>query len=88
MRVIKQYGIHSMMDPVVFMPKGAKILKLAHKKSQPIIWAAVDTEKPFVKRLIRTFKTDEELPDEPGQYLGTVETLGMIFHCFDGGERL
>lgn len=76
-----------MSDPVVPMPRGAKILKLAHKKSNPIIWAMVDTDKPIVQRLIRTFNTDQELPDEPGIYLGTVEMLGMIFHCFDGGER-
>ena len=88
MRVIRKYQIHSMMDPVIAMPKGAKILKLAHKKSAPIIWAMVDTEKPLARRLIRVFQTDEELIDEPGQYLGTVETLGFIFHCFDGGEKL
>ncbi len=70
------------------MHKGAKILKLAHKKSLPIIWAEVNTERPVVKRLIRTFETGEELIDEPGEYLGTVEMLGRVFHCFDGGERL
>ncbi len=75
------------MDPIVEMPKGSKILKLAHKKSRPIIWAEVNTDKPIVKRLIRTFETGDELIDEPGYYLGTVEILGRIFHCFDGGER-
>lgn len=87
MRTIKPYVIHSMSNPVVNMPRGSKILKLANKKSIPTIWAIVDTDKPIVKRLIRTFKTDEELIDEPGEYLGTIETLGYIFHCFDGGER-
>jgi hypothetical protein len=87
MRVIRKYHIESMMDPIVLMPRGAKILKLANKKLKPIIWAMVDTEKPIVKRLIRTFNTEEELPEEPGQYLGTVELLGYVFHCFDGGER-
>jgi hypothetical protein len=77
-----------MLNPLIAMPKGAKILKLAHKKSNPFIWAEVDTSKPIVKRLVRTFETDQELPDEPGLYLGTVEVLGMIFHCFDGGERM
>lgn len=76
------------MDPIVPMPKGAKILKLAHKKSSPMIWAMVDTDKPIVNRLIRVFDTNEQLPEEPGEYLGTVETLGCIFHCFDGGERV
>ncbi len=87
MRSVRKYQISSMLNPIASMPKGAKILKLAHKKSTPIIWAEVDTDKPNVKRLIRTYETDQELPDEPGQYLGTVETLGIVFHCFDGGER-
>ena len=86
-RVIRQYQIHSMVDPIVAMPRGSKILKLADKKSYPSIWAIVDPDKPMVKRLIRTFKTDEELIDEPGDYLGTVSVLGYVFHCFDGGER-
>jgi hypothetical protein len=88
MRTIKQYPISSLMDPIVEMPRGAKILKLAHKKSFPLVWAEVNTERPLVKRLIRTFETNEELIDEPGQYLGTVEVLGKTFHCFDGGERV
>lgn len=87
MRTIKKYDIKSMMDPIVIMPKGAKILELAHKKSMPILWAQVDTDKPLVKRLIRSFSTEKELPEEPGEYLGTIETLGYIWHCFDGGER-
>lgn len=87
MRYIKLHQINSMMDPIIVMHKGAKILKLAHKKTKPIIWAEVDDDKPLVKRLIRTYQTGQELPDEPGKYLGTVETLGYIWHCFDGGER-
>lgn len=87
MRTIKFYTISTMMNPIILMPKGAKILKLAHKKTNPTICAIVDTNKPVVKRLIRTFKTDEELIEEPGEYLGTIETLGYVFHCFDGGER-
>ncbi len=88
MRCIKKFEIQSMMNPVIEMPKGSKILKLANKKIKPYIWAEIDTSRCLVKRLIKTYKTEEEMPDEPGLYLGTVELLGYTFHCYDGGERI
>ena len=69
------------------MPKGSKILKIFSKNGQPIIIAECRSNAPLVNRLIRIYQTGEELPDEPGLYLNTIEFIGNEWHCFDGGER-
>ena len=44
-------------------------------------------DAPIGKRLIRVYTSDEDLPDQPGQYLNTIDELGYEWHLFDGGER-
>lgn len=87
MRTIWKFKLHRISDPIVVMPKGAKIIKVGRKKTHPTIWAIVKPDAPLVRHLIRAFKTGDELPDEPGEYLETVEVLGHVWHLFDGGER-
>lgn len=84
---IKGFPLKSIMDPVVLMPKSAKILKVGRKKKEPIVWVMYREDAPIVKRLIRVYTSDEDLPDQPGQYLNTIDELGYEWHLFDGGER-
>jgi hypothetical protein len=88
MRMIKKFQLDRMTSPIVMMPRGAKILRIVEERNRPIIWAICRNDAPAVKRLIRIFRSEEELPDEPGEYLNTITTLGCEWHCFDGGERI
>ncbi len=87
MRTIKAFRLDRLTDPVVMMPRGARILRISTDGNRPTIWAICRGDVPAVKRLIRIFQSGEELPDEPGEYLNTIITLGTEWHCFDGGER-
>lgn len=87
MRTIKKFTFSSVTNPIVIMPKGSKILKIANKRSSPCIYAECRDDAPRVKRLFRIYETGSELPDEPGQYLNTIMFLGHEWHLFDGGER-
>ena len=87
MRTIKKFKLERITDPVLLMPKGAKILRISNHSDQPVLWAICRDDVPMVKRLIRIFSSGDALPDEPGQYLNTISFLGEELHCFDGGER-
>lgn len=87
MRTVWKFKLSSIMTPVIIMPKGARIIKVGRKKSSPTIWAIVNPDAVKVNRLIRVYETGQPLPDEPGQYLDTIEFLGHVWHLFDGGER-
>lgn len=87
MRTIRKFLLDRMTSPIIMMPKGSKILRIIHEGNRPVIWAICRDDVPLVKRLIRIYRSEEELPDEPGEYLNTIIALGCEWHCFDGGER-
>lgn len=87
MRTIRAFRLDRLTDPVIMMPRGAKILQISADGNRPTIWAICRSDVPTVRRLIRLYQSGEELPDEPGEYLNTIITLGTQWHCFDGGER-
>lgn len=87
MRTIRKFKLDRLSEPIVMMPKGAKILKIEVERNTPAIWAICRDDVPLAKRLIRIFRSGEALPDEPGVYLNTIVSLGEDWHCFDGGER-
>jgi hypothetical protein len=87
MRTIRKFKLERVTQPIILMPRGAKILRMANQSNQPILWAICRDDAPLVKRLVRIFPNGHELPDEPGEYLNTIVFLGEEWHCFDGGER-
>lgn len=87
MRTIWKFKFNSITNPIIVMPKGAKIIKVDRKKGELSVWAIVDPNAMLVDHLIRVYRTGEILPEEPGQYLNTIEFLGHVWHLFDGGER-
>lgn len=86
-RTIWKFSLHSITNPVIVMPKGAKIIKVGRKDHSPTIWAIVKPDAVKMNRLIRVYRAGDPLPDEPGTYLDTIEFIGFVWHLFDGGER-
>ena len=70
---------------VLFMPKGATILSVQVRRNQPVLWALIDKRQPSKDRVIITYSSDDEMPENPGKYIGSyqnkLETL--VFHVFE-----
>ena len=73
------------------MPKGAKILSAQVQHGAIAIWVMVDPRKPKVERNIQMAGTGHDLSERiMGDFIGTIQISGgsLIFHIFDGGEKL
>ena len=70
---------------VLFMPKEATILSVQVQRDRPVLWALIDKRQPIRDRVIITYFTDDEMPENPGKYIGSyqnkLETL--VFHVFE-----
>lgn len=69
----------------VVMPEGAQLLHVAMQQGQPCVWAQVNPDAAPTPRKIRVFGTGHDMPDDPGQYLGTFPMMEgrLIFHVYD-----
>ena len=72
-------------ETTIYMPIGAKLLTVQLQHGEPQLWAMVDAGAPKEVRTFRTYGTGHDLPDEPGQYVGTFQMLGgnLAFHVFE-----
>jgi hypothetical protein len=68
---------------IMNMPAGAKLLTMQLQGGVPTIWAEVDTDNPMEPRKIATFGTGWELPEEPGQYVGTFQEGPFVWHVYE-----
>ena len=89
MKTIYKYGLPPTGAPVIYFPKGAKILTIQGQQDLPQIWAEVDpNEKETEPTQFMTFGTGHTIPDPPpGKYLEYVATWqindGMlVFHTY------
>ena len=69
----------------VDMPIGAIILTVQVQYGVPCVWALCDDALPKVRRHIVLYGTGQDLPNNPGKYIGTVQfnNGGLVFHVFD-----
>lgn len=70
------------------MPKGAVVLSVQAQMNIPCLWAVVDPSAPPVLRRIVCYTTGQQLPSNPGIFLGTILLDGATFvlHAYDQGE--
>lgn len=68
----------------VSMPEGAQVLTVQMQRDTPCIWALVDTEAPLVTCMFRLFGTGNPISGDAGEYVGTFQMLGLVFHLFRG----
>lgn len=68
------------------IPANARILHVGMQSNRPHIWAMVDPDAPTVFRKISIIGTGWDLPDDNGEFLGTVfGDHGYVWHIFDRG---
>jgi hypothetical protein len=86
MKTIWKYPLQPLDRQALAMPHGAEILRLQLQDGRPCIWALVDdTFEDTATRTFATYGTGQELPENPGTYIGTYETirLGLVLHVFE-----
>ena len=79
-------------ETTIDTPHGAKLLAVQEQHGEPQLWALVDPGAETEKRTFRVYGTGHDLPDDPGQYVGTFQMHGgaLVFHVFEAnatGER-
>jgi hypothetical protein len=72
-------------ETTIDMPHGAKLLAVQDQHGEPHLWALVDPNAKTCPRTFRVYWTGLYLPDEPGQYVGTVQMRegAQVFHVFE-----
>lgn len=92
MKTIFRYRLDITDAPFVSMPLGARVLPAPpnSRNSDYIeIWAEVDTTQPLERRDFRIVGTGSPLPDDCGDFVGTVMTHGgsLVWHIFEAKEQ-
>lgn len=77
-------------NPVeVFIPEGAELLCVQTQQGRPCLWAQVDEHPaiPRVRRRLVAYFTGGDMPDEPGIYFATYQTLTewgvLVWHVYE-----
>ena len=66
----------------VTMPDDAEILRIEVQDGLPCLWAMVDPSKMRLAVMLATYGTGHQLPNDPGEYLGTYQVGGFVGHVF------
>lgn len=82
MKTIWKYPIADSPCQEIEMPLNVEILCVQLQDHIPTLWALVETEDP--KRIfdILTYHTDDSWVDKKGQYIGTYQLAGLVYHVF------
>jgi hypothetical protein len=72
-------------ETTINMPHGAKLLAVQEQRGEAQLWALVDPGAKTYPRTFRVYGTGHDLPDDPGQYVGTFQMNGgaLVFHVFE-----
>ena len=75
-------------QPVVYLPRGARVLSAGAQEDNIFVWAAVNPEAEKVPRIIRVYLTGSVIAEnlQDLTFVGTVFVGYLVFHVFDGGE--
>ena len=67
------------------MPTDAKILAVNEQNDNACLWAECHPNADLEQRDFRIYGTGHELPDEPGDYVGTFQQAGgkYIWHVYE-----
>lgn len=71
----------------VMMPRGSFLRAVQWQNGVPCLWTEGDTALPSEPRLICMYGTGHPMPDDPGMYVATIQTGGLVFHVYDGGWK-
>lgn len=77
-----KYGLTPTPRAMIEMPAGAEILGVAEQKGIIVVWAIVDQTAKRVPYMITCYLTGDDIPEDPGRFLGTVQVIGSDGHPF------
>lgn len=82
---IWKFPVEPSERPLVWMQEGAKILHFGLQGNTPCLWALCDSDAPKEGREFRQFGTGHDIPDEVGEYIGTVlmNNGTLVLHLFE-----
>jgi len=66
----------------VCVPAGAHMLTAQMLDGCPTVWAMVDLEAPPVNLALVCYGTADDLPEDPGYCVGTMQDGGVARHVF------
>ena len=73
----------------ILVPKDAKILTVQEQRERLQIWFLCDETKPKELRRIAIYGTRNPMPNEPGEYIGTVQMNQgtSVWHVFNVAHK-
>ena len=66
----------------VCVPAGARFLSAQLQDGHVVVWALVDLEAPPANLALVCYGTADDLPEDPGDYVSTVQEWGAARHVF------
>ena len=83
MNRIYKYRIKIRDVQVLSLPKDARVLCFQLQDDIPCIWAVIDDRAPKEERTFYIFGTGHPMTQEWGQYHGTIQQHGLVWHLFE-----
>ena len=83
MQKIFKYELNGVDRQVVEMPAGAIVLSVANHRGNICLWAKVDTERPYSRRVFDIIGTGNPIADASRQFLGSVVIDPFVWHVFE-----
>lgn len=63
-------------------PNGFTVLSVQMQQGRITLWTLVDTDRAKFRFVFKFYGTGEEIPTDPGNYAGTVQSGCLVWHCF------
>jgi hypothetical protein len=75
-------------EQTLMLPAGAQFIAAQMQYGfVPTLWVLVDPASPLEPRTVTMYGTGHEVPENPGQHLGTVQQHdgALVWHIFERG---
>lgn len=82
MRTIYKYKI-PFKSASYFISEDSKILCVQEQDSEITMWVEENRDSETIPRTFVTYATGEELPDDKGTYIGTVQLGWTVWHVYE-----
>lgn len=83
MRTIWKYTLSISDGPqYLYLPDG-KLLCAQVQDGLVQLWFELDPSTEYVSRTFQVYGTGHQMPDDPGDYVGTVQTGPFVWHVYE-----
>lgn len=80
--IIYKYPLQWEDSQTLQIPDLQRPLAVQLQHNVPVLWAFVDENGKPAPHRIRIYGTGNRMPPEPGEYIGTIQVGGFVFHFF------